>query len=1069
MEHMSKNETRKIIRDTLLVIFFFCAMPTGLLSQTYYFERYSAEQGLNTSKVYVSLQDSRDIIWLGTEVGLSRFDGSKLDNFSIDNGLAAGGVRSMCEDTIGRLWFGHLNGGISYYDGQRFVRASFDDDHIVSDITSIRQQGAYLWVTTYLNGAVRLNFPDIGDTILVGEQYHGNEGLSDIVPGSYIDRNGNFYCITDIKGIRIYLPEENRFESFSPPGLTKEWQFTSMLEDSKGNFWFGTHMGGLYKMVKGSNEAKVFDKRDGLARNWITCLMEDYKGNIWVGSNGEGITVFNGDSMKNYNLSNGLTAMKVFSLMEDKEKNIFITDFADGFSIYKGDHIYTISGADLPSGNAVYAVKEGPEGKMWLGTEGGIYAYDPSSGTRQRGPVFNNVSNAIGDEMRFLIGDKRGLIWIGTHGKGVSFYETTTRKFNWNTMLNAGAWSASRSDLVTKAMAFDQSGNLWVGTNEGLFLWYPNRGEGYMYTRGEGRIAGNMITALFCDSKGNIWIGSENYIGLTKHSPKADPEAGKFSSIDLGGSYIPRVITEAPDGKIWVGTESGLFILKDDVVELKLTQTEGLLSNNIKQLLADGNYIYIGTNRGLNRYNLNDGAIATFTRRNGFTGIEATPNGSYRDSRGRLWFGTTNGVTVIDPSRYPPLNTKPLTHLAAMTVNDNPVEMKENLKLSFRQKAISFDYYSICVNNPDAVAFMVMLEGADIGWRPVTNQTTAYYSGLPPGHYTFRVKASNSYGYWDEVPVEYSFTIRPPFYKAPWFIVLMAIVLLVVIALYIKMREMKLVKEKKILEDKVVERTAEVVQKSLIIEEKNRDITASIRYAERIQRAMLPADDLFPETFVFFRPKDIVSGDFYWMYDNGDYEFIAAVDCTGHGVPGAFMSIIGHNSLNKIVREYGIVKPSAILDQLNNEIMKALLQRHETTVNDGMDLTLIAYNRQKKTLEFAGAYNPLYLVRNGELTVHKTDRFPIGMTTIEQKKSFTNYKVEIESGDMIYLSSDGYADQFGGTQGSKYMSAKFKKLLAEIYSLPVKEQQKRLEGDITAWQGDHPQVDDILVIGTRIV
>jgi ligand-binding sensor domain-containing protein/serine phosphatase RsbU (regulator of sigma subunit) len=1070
MEHSSKFGTQKIIRGTILVIFFFCAIPSWLFSQTFYFERYSAEQGLNTSKVYVSLQDSRDIIWMGTEVGLSRFDGSKLENFSFDNGLAAGGVRSMCEDTVGRLWFGHLNGGISYYDGHKFVRAAFDDNHIVSDITSIRQQGDYLWVTTYLNGAMRLNFPDIGDTILVGEQYHGNEGLSDIVPGSYVDSNGNFYCITDIKGIRIYIPAENRFESFSPPGLTKEWQFTAMLEDSKGNFWFGTHMGGLYKMVKGSNEAKVFDKRDGLARNWITCLMEDYKGQIWVGTNGEGITVFNGDSMKNYNVSNGLTAMKIFSLMEDKEKNVFITDFADGFSIYKGDHVYTISGDDLPPGRAVYAVVEAPEGKMWLGTEGGIYSYDPAAGNRQKGSVYNNATSAIGDEMRFLVNDRRGLIWIGTHGTGVSYYNTINRKFNWNAMLNTGVlWTEQRSVMVTKALTFDLSNNLWVGTNDGLFLWSPEQGDWYKYTRGDGRIAGNMITALFCDSRGNIWIGSENYIGLTKHTPKADPESGTFAVIDLGGSYIPRVISETPDGRIWVGTESGLIILKDDVVELKLTHAEGLLSNNIKQLLPDGDYIYIGTNRGLNRYSLNEGLIATFTRRNGFTGIEATPNGSFKDSQGKLWFGTTNGVTVIDPAKFPPLNTKPLTHLAAMTVNKETVEMSDNLKLSYREKAIAFDYYSICVNNPDAVGFMVMLEGADEGYRPVTNQTTAYYSGLPPGHYTFRVKASNSYGYWDEEPVEYSFTIRPPFYKAPWFIALMVIALLALIGVYIKTREMKLVKEKKILEDKVMERTAEVVQKSLIIEEKNRDITASIRYAERIQRAMLPADDLFPETFVFFRPKDIVSGDFYWMYDNGDCEFIAAVDCTGHGVPGAFMSIIGHNSLNKIVREYGIVKPSAILDQLNNEIMKALLQRHETTVNDGMDLTLIVYNKQKKTLEYAGAYNPLYLVRNGELTVHKTDRFPIGMTTIEQKKSFSNFELEIKPGDMIYLSSDGYADQFGGTQGGKYMSAKFKKLLAEIYNLPVKDQHRRLEKDITAWQGDHPQVDDILVIGTRIV
>ena len=248
------------------------------------------------------------------------------------------------------------------------------------------------------------------------------------------------------------------------------------------------------------------------------------------------------------------------------------------------------------------------------------------------------------------------------------------------------------------------------------------------------------------------------------------------------------------------------------------------------------------------------------------------------------------------------------------------------------------------------------------------------------------VIASNSQGIWNSKPVTFHFIIKPPFYLTWWFILISIVLIVVIVVMYIQIREQNLIKEKIILEEKVKERTAEVVQKSMEIEEKNRDITASIRYAERIQRAMLPREDTFHETFVLFMPKDIVSGDFYWMYDNGDHQFIAAVDCTGHGVPGAFMSIIGHNSLNKVVREYGITRPSAILDQLNTEVMKALMQRHEETINDGMDLALIAFDRKKFTLEFAGAYNPLYVVRKGEVIAYKGDRFPIGMTTMEIKR-----------------------------------------------------------------------------------
>ena len=295
------------------------------------------------------------------------------------------------------------------------------------------------------------------------------------------------------------------------------------------------------------------------------------------------------------------------------------------------------------------------------------------------------------------------------------------------------------------------------------------------------------------------------------------------------------------------------------------------------------------------------------------------------------------------------------------------------------------------------------------------------------------------------------------------------IIIVFLVMVYIRVREQNLVKEKIILEVKVKERTAEVVQKSMIIEEKNRDIMASIRYAERIQRAMLPREDTFQETFVLFLPKDVVSGDFYWMYDNGDTQFIAAVDCTGHGVPGAFMSIIGHNSLNKVVREYGLTRPSAILDQLNVEVIKSILQSQERGINDGMDLALIALHRKTGTLEFAGAYNPLYLVRNGEVIVYKADRFPIGMSTMEQKKTFTNTIVDTQPGDMLYMTSDGYADQFGSSEVKKFKSVNVKRILSEIWNLPVQVQKERLEKEIMDWKGELPQVDDIMFIGTKIL
>jgi serine phosphatase RsbU (regulator of sigma subunit) len=195
---------------------------------------------------------------------------------------------------------------------------------------------------------------------------------------------------------------------------------------------------------------------------------------------------------------------------------------------------------------------------------------------------------------------------------------------------------------------------------------------------------------------------------------------------------------------------------------------------------------------------------------------------------------------------------------------------------------------------------------------------------------------------------------------------------------------------------------------------------------------------------------------------------MAACDCTGHGVPGAFMSIIGHNSLNKVVREFGITKPGAILDQLNAEVVKALTQRKEETINDGMDLTLIAFDRKNFVVEFAGAYNPLYLVRKGEVITYKGDRFPIGMSSLQAKKSFQTLVVDIQPGDMLYMSSDGYADQFGFVEGKKYKSGNVKKFLADLWNLPIDEQREKLRKEILDWKGDLQQVDDIMFMGTRI-
>ena len=314
--------------------------------------------------------------------------------------------------------------------------------------------------------------------------------------------------------------------------------------------------------------------------------------------------------------------------------------------------------------------------------------------------------------------------------------------------------------------------------------------------------------------------------------------------------------------------------------------------------------------------------------------------------------------------------------------------------------------------------------------------------------------------------------INPPFWKTMWFYALCVITGILLILGFIKSREKKLIREKKILERKVDLRTAEVMMQKEIVETQNKEIKDSILYAKRIQEAILPSQDeiskAFPDSFVLFKPRDIVSGDFYWFSEKHGKLVIAVADCTGHGVPGAFMSMIGNTLLNEIVNEKEVIEPYHILFQLRENIMKCLKQTGAEGENkDGMDIALCVFDRTNLHLEFAGANNPLYLISEEELLEIKGDKQPIGVYAGETKP-FTNHLKVLKKGDCIYIASDGYADQFGGTNGKKFKYKQMKDLLVSSKNMSMQEQKIVLENNIEQWRGDLEQVDDILMLGIRI-
>ncbi len=1048
---MTAKQQGRIIRQYVRLICILLAFTsTKGWAQQYYFDTYSVSEGLAQSSAFKIIQDHEDNYWIGTKAGVSKFDGLEFTNFTAEDGLAQGGVRAILEDSNGKLWFGHESGGITWYDGNKFQIVKKTDAYLNTIITTIIEDADHnVWIASAESGAVMITNPDTTVDAINAVQYTGNK-LSDRVPGGTLTDDGELFFVTGI-AVKKFNRDSLTFEDFYVNGMPRYFSVTCLAKDREGNFWFGTQRGGLYKYNRETDSTLMFDLiKAGLKSNWVSTVFEDSFGNIWAGTWGGGIArVDTKDRVTIYDSRNGMPGSKIWMIMEDEEGNVIFGSHEHGFSAYKGDYFLSYFEEDGLVNSQVGAIEEAKDHRFWIGTNKGISIIDQSKKS------IKDYNQLRGERITFIVEDKNGSMWIAAEGEGI-FTSYTDGRFRYEPLLNNNI----PREIIT-GLDVDGDNNLWLGTLDGLLYYEIDNHRISRLTQTSG-LTGNEISAIFADSKNRIWIGVQGR-GLTIISGQ------DFIVPDLGIDITPKCFTEDVNGVVWIGTEGRGVIAYDmdaDTIVRHLTEKDGLLANLINLLNCDEqNNIYIGTNKGLNKYLHERGEIYTFNRKSGFIGIETKQNATCLDSDGKIWFGTVLGLTIYDPTLKQRDVIEPQTHITGLRVNYEPYPVRDNMRLSYRDNSLIFDYRCITLN-PDAVQYQIMLDEIDFDWRPPGQITQVNYPSLRPGKYTFYVKARNSQGIWNDPPVSLNFQIKPPFYLSWWFILSIIFLAGFVIFMYIKIRERALKRENRILEEKVRIRTEEVVAQKEELAQKNKDITDSIRYAKRIQFAILPPKSPFPGTFIFFKPKDIVSGDFYWFSEVKGLEFTAAVDCTGHGVPGAFMSIIGHNSLNRIVNQYGIHDPGKILSALNIEVVETLKSHEEGDVYDGMDLSLISYNKAAGEVKYAGAYNSLYMVRKGELIETKADRQPIGLAGGKVKK-FTTQTIKLQSGDMIYLFSDGYADQFGGEQLKKFKSKNLKELLVRISGEPVEKQRTLLDEAIEKWRGKVEQVDDILIIGRR--
>lgn len=1015
------------------------------------FTNLTREEGLCESMILTMLEDSRGNIWFGSNgEGLIMFDGDKFTHYTDQNGLSNNTINDLYEDRSGNIWFTQ-GGGICRYSGGSFTHYSMNEGLLSRGILAIREDSrGTLWLGTQ-EGIIRYD----------GETFQRMDGIPRVAVRDILEeKDGTMWFATSNRGL-IRMRDSLITWLGTAQGLSND-QVESLFQDSRGILWAGTAGGGV-NMFDG-HAFTHFTEENGLSGQWIIPIMEDNSENLWFGSMGGGVSIFNRRSFRHFTEKEGLSIRAVFSMLEDSREN------------------------------------------LWFGSLFG-------SVTRFDGNTFEHylIRNGPGEPtVESMMEDREGNIWFGLGSRGIS-------KFNGRTFTNYGRRTGFTFAPVG-SMLEDREGILWFGTLGGGLISYD--GKTFTHYTERGGLVNNYVESLLKDREGNIWIGFLGG-GLCRFDGRSFTNYTEKEG--LSSNHIGTLFEDG-QGRLWLGTmDRGVMIISGDSITC-LTERQGL-SDNFVQSVAEDKYgnIWLSTDNGLNLIRAGSSAgsfqIETFGLQEGLKGINFFQNSVLLDSRNRLWWGNSKSLTMLNLNTFDLSGDPPGIQIDRVDLNRRMADFRQwdpsrseirfdsvvpyfnvpvNLQLPYSQNHLTFHFLGIDWSAPWKIRFSFKLEGVDEDWSVSRSQPFAEYRNLPYGEHTFKVRAMGNSQTWSE-PVSFSFSVLRPWWNTWPARVGMLLAAVLIVVLIVRWRTSILKRRQRELEKIVSDRTEEVsemneelrqqnvslaAQRDEIqaqkdrIELQNQAIKDSIEYARRIQTATLPPDEvlryLLPKHFILHKPLDIVSGDFYWLTQKQGMIILAVADCTGHGVPGAFMSMLGSALLNEVAGTIPELQPGLILDELRDQVIRSLRQTGATDeARDGMDISLCLLDMEHMKLRYAGAHQPLYHVRGGKLTEIKGDPMPIGISS-EAGKPFTSHEMSIAKGDTIYLFSDGYVDQLGGERRKRFMTSRFKKLLLELQDQIMHDQKQVLENRIKEWMGQTgspgrkvEQIDDILVMGIK--
>ncbi|HLP11000.1 MAG TPA: two-component regulator propeller domain-containing protein [Flavobacteriales bacterium] len=1012
---------------------------------------------LNDPAMYCVVEGKDGKLYFGTLGGVNVYD-KKTRRFSyIKNdpndttSVLDNAARSLAFDKRGNLWIGHIH-GLSCYNlktkkATRFSAFSRDPNKRLNNNNSIKSvfcdSKERIWISVWSGG---MNIYD---------QRKGKMYSTD-----HLDAKGQ--VVKDIPVIKSrndssYSKRSDKLKFTCLRDLRMVFQVS---EDSHGNIWFATVESSLNCFDPKTGQLRQFKNNPSdpgsICDNNVLSSYIDRSGLVWAGTLYAGLSIFN--------------------------------PYSDRFGIYKSDPSQPFSLVN----SQVYAVHVGKYTRnTYVAVLGFVYKFDPVTNRftdyvkSKKGETLLHPQSLV----QALAEDAKGNLWISVNGSGVFAYDTLQKKltnYNYfegvpNSMINSSFF----------AVFEDKYKNMWFGADfGGIDKLLPDGGFKHNYPDSTGKtfLSSFVVRYITDDKDGNLWIATDS--GVNVMNPVTEKiiyyRNKKNEKGSLPGNDVQSIYRDSRN-TMWVGTTNGLCRFNASTKTFEnLTAKYQVSPSGVYGITEDlNNNLWLLSGRGITRFNTVTSTWKEFDVLDGLQGNEFPLNTLATLSDGHIIMGGAKGLNFFQPELLVENRHIPQVSITNFLLRNNP--LKTSTAPSFlKEVTLNYDHYfftiefaSLDFTNLTKNKYRYKLEGLSNEWVDLGNKHQVTFVNLDPGEYLFRVAGSNNDGIWNEQGATVKIVITPPFWRTTWFYILCSVIILAGIYAFIKWRERKLNREKAVLEHKVNIRTVELREEKEKVEEANKEIRDSINYAQKIQHAIMPTEADFkktiPQSFILFKPKDIVSGDFYWISHLPEGTVLyATADCTGHGVPGGFMSMLGTSFLNEIVNEQKITDPAKVLGILREKVINALKQTGSAGENkDGMDITLVNLDLKNSTMVFAGANNPLWIQRNGEtnMTELKPDKQPIGYYV--NQKEFTNHTVPLQKGDCIFSFTDGFADQFGGPKGKKFKYSSLEKVLLELDKNNFDRASAKMDTIIEEWKnwpggGVYEQTDDVCVIGVKV-